>query len=121
MCAKINQHTHSDIQLHYQSTTFIEHKTVFYTHISLVVFHILSYKNSVHIIIYCVNIPYQYLPPSKKITHILPIRSVSAGFLFSCRCAHEQNPPPPSCSLGLLQALKIFALIQLSKFIHMIL
>jgi hypothetical protein len=50
-CAKVIQHKRSDIQLQYQSTIFTEPKTNSHTHTILAVFSILSYKNSVHILI----------------------------------------------------------------------
>jgi len=71
-------------------------KLYFHIHISLGVYPILSYKYSVHIIIlYAVNIPYQYLLLCKNIIHILPIISLSE-FLFSCThtCATRTTPSP---------------------------
>ena len=80
--AKITQHKCSDIQLQYLSKIFTEPKTQLpYSH-HPASFAILSYKNSVHILISCLlNIPDQYLL-HKKIIHILPIKTVYE-FLFS--------------------------------------
>jgi len=51
LCAKLIQHKRSDKQLHYQSTIFTEPKTNSHIHTILAVFPILSYKNSVYILI----------------------------------------------------------------------
>jgi len=55
-CAKIIQHKYSDIQLQYPSRIFTEPKTLLpYSH-HPASFPILSYKNSVHILISHINV-----------------------------------------------------------------
>jgi hypothetical protein len=88
-CAKIIQHKCSDIQLQHPSKVLADPKTQLpYSH-HPASFPILSYKNSVHILISCLlNIPHQYLLLHKKIIQVLPIKTVYE-FLFSHMCAHN--------------------------------
>ena len=91
-CAKIIQHKCSDIQLQNPSRIFTEPKTQLpYSH-HPANFPILSYKNSVHILIsYLLNIPHQYLLLHKKIIQVLRIKSVYE-FHFSHMCATINTP-----------------------------
>ena len=62
--AKVIQHKCSDKQLQYQSTIFTEPKTNSHTHTILAVFPILSYKNSVHILIQYFKYPTLIISPT---------------------------------------------------------
>ena len=86
-CPKIIQHKCSDIQLQYPSKIFTESKTQLpYTH-HPASFPILSYKNSVPILVSCLlNIQQPYFLLHKKIIQVLPIKIVYE-FLFSHVCA----------------------------------
>jgi len=90
--AKIIPHKCSDTQLLYLSKIFTETKTHLpYSH-HPASFHILSYKNSVHIRISCLlNIPHQYFLLHKKIIQVLPTKPVYE-FLFSLMCATINTP-----------------------------
>jgi len=91
-CAKIIQHNCSDIQLLYPSKIFTEPKTQHPNSHQPASCPILSYKNSVHILVSCLlNIPHQYFLLHKKIIQVLPFKTVYE-FLLSHMCATIKTP-----------------------------